>query len=509
MTGNNQGEETEDPRVERIRELLQGRHLIIASNRGPVEFHTGEDGEIHPQRGGGGLVTALDVALEAATNATWVASAITPEDEVVSEQAGGPFMAPTGGPACQIRLIPIGDRAFHRYYNIISNLLLWFMQHYLWDIPHWPNIDETTHVAFGEGYRVVNQLFARNIADIASRTSEESIVMLQDYHLYLCASYLRQEMPSIKIEHFTHIPWCQPDYLRLLPPYMRDEIIEGLLACDVVSFQTSRYARNFLWSCKELTPHEVDIDGGRVKVGKKEVLVTHHPISIDARELSATASSEEINHWRKNLSAKIGRKKKILRVDRVEFSKNILRGFEVFRRFLDLYHEWWGKVVFINYLYPSRMSLAKYRNYLAEIREEVERLNDEFSTKRWEPVLLRVEDNYPQSIAALCDYDVLFVNSLFDGMNLVSKEGAVVNENNGVIILSENAGSYSELADWVIPISPLDTEGSARAINEALLMPEEEKAAWAGELKRAVSSQSAEDWLIGQLEDMEKAKREM
>ncbi|MBN1289332.1 MAG: trehalose-6-phosphate synthase [Actinobacteria bacterium] len=488
-------------RSEKIHQLLKDRTFIVASNRGPVEFRTDEDGIIRPHRGAGGLVSALEGALQTA-QVTWVASAITAEDEIMVNNAGGdPLRIPPEDPTYNVRLIPIGDRTYHRYYNVISNLLLWFIQHYLWDIPIWPDIDEGTHHAWQEGYRVVNRSFAEEIVRAAGG-DEAPVIMLQDYHLYLCARYIRDKLPEAVIQHFTHIPWCQPDYLRLMPRYMKDEIIEGLLSCDCVSFHTDKYARSFLWSCMELTGYDVDLADSTVQVGPRKVLVSHHPISIDWRQLQENASGEAVESEKPNVLRMAGGKRMLLRIDRIDFSKNIVRGFKVYRRFLDKYHEWWGKVVFVALLYPSRLGLVKYRKYIETLEHEVEELNDEFSTRSWQPVVLSVEDNYSQSLAALLEYDVLLVNSLFDGMNLVSKEGAALNTRNGVIILSENAGSFDELEEGVIPINPLDIEEGADAINTALLMDAGDRKRRASIMAEKVRSHTAEDWLLDQIEDI-------
>ncbi|MBU4175079.1 MAG: trehalose-6-phosphate synthase [Actinobacteria bacterium] len=490
-----------------MHQLLEGHSLIFASNRGPVEFRTDEDGTMTPHRGAGGMVSALEAALRG-VNATWVASAMTPEDETVAhDSGGGAFAFPPEDPTYSVRLIPIEGRAYHRYYDVISNLLLWFMQHYLWDIPFWPDVNEHTHRAWAEGYQPVNELFAGELVKAASESPGKPLLMLQDYHLYLCARHIRERMPDALIHHFTHSPWCQPDYLRLLPPYMRNELVEGLLSCDVVSFHTDRYATNFLWCCRQLTDHPVDLARGTVRVGERRVLVRHHPISIDYQGLAREAGTDEVSRHRKEIRHAVGGRKMILRVDRVELSKNILRGFKLYREFLNRYHEWWGKVVFLAFLYPSRLGLAVYRRYIADIEAEVEALNEEFATKSWQPVVLEIEDNYPRSLAGLCEYDVLMVNPLFDGMNLVSKEGAVLNKRNGVLLLSENAGSFDELEGGVIPISPLDVEGGAGALNEALLMNEGERARRASELVRVVRGNTAADWLAGQVEDIMEAGR--
>lgn len=490
-----------------IRQLLEGYSLIFASNRGPVEFRTDEDGRVKPHRGAGGLVSALESALRG-VNATWLASAMTPEDERVAlDSDGGEFGFPPEDPSCSIRLIPVEERAYHRYYNVISNLLLWFMQHYLWDIPFWPDLDGDTHRAWTEGYQRVNDLFAEELVNAASESTARPLIMLQDYHLYLCPRLVRERMPEALLHHFTHSLWCQPDYLRLLPPYMRDEIIQGLLSCDVVSFHTDRYATNFLWCCRQLTGHEVDLENGTVRVGDRRVLVRHHPISIDWRGLTGEAATDEVSRYRKEIRRTVGGRRLILRVDRVELSKNILRGFKVYREFLNRYHDWWGKVIFMAYLYPSRLGLAVYRKYIADIEAEVDALNQEFATKSWQPVILGIEDNYHQSLAGLCEYDVLMVNPLFDGMNLVSKEGAILNDRNGVMLLSENAGSFDELEGGVIPISPMDVEGGAAALNRALRMDEDEKARKAADLAAVVRSNTASDWLTGQVEDVLEAER--
>ena len=494
-----------DRSFEALRPYLADKHLIIAANRGPVIFREDEDGVIRAHRGGGGLVSAMEAALQA-TEATWLASARTKEDEQALEQAeDGRIGIPVDNPHYYVRLLPIEHQTYLWFYNTVSNRLLWFLQHYLWDLSMSPDITDEVHYAWANAYREVNKEFAHAVLDEAQQTEKKPIVLLQDYHLYLCGGYIKEERPDLLIHHFSHCPWVEPDYVRLLPEYMRNEIISGLLACDVVGFHIKRYAQNFLWCCEELLGAEVDFSKSEVMHGDKRTLVRHYPISIEYERLEDQATTPEVERYRKQIRTFAGKKKLILRVDRIELSKNIVRGLRSYRAFLTHYPRYQGKVVFLVLLYPSRGGLSEYRNYEAAILREAAEINDRFGIRGWQPVQVSVEDNFPQSLAGYREYDVLQVNPLFDGMNLVCKEGSILNQRNGVLILSENAGAYDELKEGAISVSPLDIEEGAEALHKALDMGERERKKRAELLKQAIRSNTSATWLARQIESIREA----
>jgi trehalose 6-phosphate synthase len=336
----------------------------------------------------------------------------------------------------------------------------------------------------------------------ARKQDAPPFVLLQDYHLYLAAAMVRKEVPDATILHFTHIPWPGPRYWGILPEFMRRRIHEDMCAADIVGLQTTIDVQNFLHAC------ELMLDGARVDYGRSTVTFREHstyirsyPISIDAAGLEVFARSEEVQAYRETLKPLLG-EQTIVRVDRSEPSKNIIRGLRAWELLLERYPELRGKVNFLQFLVPSRSELGVYQTYTDEIFELVESINDHFGDLEWQPIRVFYEENYPQAVAGMTLYDVLLVNPIIDGMNLVSKEGPLLNKGDGVLILSEMAGSYDQLRDYVLHVSPTDLEGTVRALYTALTMPPEERRRRAAALKRLVQEEDITFWLERQFRDL-------
>ncbi|MGQ9475765.1 MAG: alpha,alpha-trehalose-phosphate synthase (UDP-forming) [Actinomycetota bacterium] len=500
--------ETVTPRL--VRQYLRDKYVIVASNRGPVEFRRDADGRIKPYRGAGGVVTAMSTALMA-TEAVWISASRTREDALVSSGAPGQRLAmPPEKPQYWVKFVTPDKRDYHQYYNVISNSLLWPLQHYLFDITSNPSIGEEIHRAWKEGYRKVNRIFADEIVREIRSTDRKPLVFLQDYHLFLCAAYIRRREPDVLIHHFTHCPWVQPDYLRFLPQPMRRELLQGMLANDVLGFHTHHYVNNFLQCCREAEAVRASVDAKRrvVRLGDRETLVRHYPISIDHESLEKAASRPEVALHRERLRALAGTRKLLVRVDRVEPSKNILRGLQAYELFLRRNPRWHERVIFANLLYPSREDLPLYRNLRREIEELSHTINREYGTLEWDPVYLEIQDNYPRSVAALREFDVLLVNPVIDGMNLVSKEGAVLNSRNGVIILSVNAGAYQELRSGVLPVNPLDVAETAEVIRQALELGERKRKVMSREAREAVQANTSFKWFVQQMRALRYVERQ-
>lgn len=500
--------ETATPR--QVKQYLRDKFVIIASNRGPVEFRRTENGSIRPYRGAGGVVTAMSTALTA-TDAVWISVARTKED-VLTAQAypRRRIPMPLENPQYFVRFLITEKRDFHLYYNVVSNSVLWYLNHYMLDLTGKPCFDEDFHFAWKEGYRKVNRLFAEEIVREIKAQDKKPLVFLQDYHLYLCASYIRNRLPDVLIHHFTHSPWVGPDYLKFLPSPFRRELLEGMLACDVVGFHTSHYAENFLRCCAEsdILHLKVDIRKRMVEREGHRTLVRHYPISIDHEALKKLSTRPEVEQHRQRLRKLAGNRKILLRVDRVEPTKNIPRGLKAYRAFLRRYPEWHEKVVFFHLLYPSRQDLHEYRNLRREIEEEAHSINREFGTLEWDPVHLEIEDNYLRSVASLMEFDVLVVNPVMDGMNLVAKEGAVLNQKDGVIILSTRAGAWGELKGAVISINPLDVMELAEAMRTALRMGEQRRKTLARRAREVVEANTSFRWFLLQMRALQRAERE-
>jgi trehalose 6-phosphate synthase len=476
--------------------------LLLVSNRGPVTFE--DDGSM--VRGTGGLVTAL-TGLAAHREATWIASTLTDGDVAAARRQGGrPFEieAPDGG-TYRIRLIESDPEAYERFYSIFANPMLWFIQHYLWDLSNAPDVRRHEVEAFEFGYNVVNEDLARAVLEEIEEMTEP-VVMVHDYHLYTLPALVRRARPDVFLHHFIHIPWTQPDAWRVLPNKIREEIYEGVLANDIVGFHTQAYRRNFLQCCQDLMGHEVDFDAGIVRCGDREVWVRAYPLPIDWTATQAIAARDAVRGHERELLAR-RRDHLILRVDRADLSKNVLRGFTGFDIFLEQHPEFRERVTFLAQMMPSRTDVAEYAEYLERIEAVVAVVNHNHGTPDWMPIQLKLRDDVEEAMAAYKHYDVLLVNAMFDGMNLVAKEGPVVNERNGVSILSENTGAHEELGEFALSVNPFDVQELADSIHAALTMPEDERARRAAGLRDIVTSRDPGDWIDSQLADIREKAR--
>jgi trehalose 6-phosphate synthase len=484
-------------------EMFAERNLIIASNRGPLEYDMGEHGELVAGRGSGGVVTALNAVSQFA-NLTWVASAMTEGDRRAADLAEAkPLRVEQDGGALNVRFVVSARNTYNRYYNIFCNPLLWFVQHYMWNTPRTPNISRTIYDSWDQGYVPVNRQFGEAIATIAASGAQSPYVMLHDYHLYLAPGEVRTLIPEAVIHHFTHIPWPDPRYWELLPLFMRRAIHQSLCRADIVGMQTLRDTRNFLHSSEAfLDGAEVDYRDSTVRYNGRLTYVRAYPISIDAHALLEFAASPEVEGYRRMLRSHWG-EKTIVRVDRAEPSKNILRGFRAYELLIQRHEEFRGRVKFVAFLVPSRTDIGVYQTYTDEIFELVDAINDEYGVPGWQPIEVFYESNYAQAIAALRDADVTLVNPLIDGMNLVAKEVSLVNDVDGVLVLSEAAGSYDQLREYVLEVGPADIEGTVRALRHALRMGALERRRRARGLRRLVEEEDVRLWLMRQFRDMQ------
>jgi trehalose 6-phosphate synthase len=451
-----------------------------------VSYGRAADGTRTARRGGGGLVTALR-SLVQYHDVTWLASAITEEDRAVADDTFAETAA--DGSPYTLRLVAHDRQAYDWYYNVVANPMLWFVQHSLWELPYVPKIDAAFDRAWAEGYVAVNASFAAAVDAELERTPDAA-VFFQDYHLYLAPRMVRERKPDAALMHFVHIPWPQPDYWSVFPKEARCAIHDGLIANDVIGFQTERWRRNFIYSVRELLGEDVTA---------KTVTA---PISVDAAEFVGLAQSEAVLRAEQEILADRP-EKLIVRVDRTDPSKNIVRGFRAFELYLDAHPEMHRRVGMLALLDPSRQEIPEYAEYLGAIQREARRVSDRFQQSGWRPIDLEIADDFAKSVAAYKQFDVLLVNAIFDGMNLVAKEAPLVNECDGVVVLSENAGAHAELGEWALTVNPFDVEGQAEAIENALAMDADERRGRLDAIRAHVREHDLNRWtdtLLGALD---------
>jgi trehalose 6-phosphate synthase len=480
--------------------LLGDRRLIIATNRGPVTFATAADGTLRPRRGSGGLVTALG-QVGRHVPITWVAAAMSEGDRRAAANPKLLRAAMGDDDSIRLRFAAVERTVYEAAYNVIANPFLWFLQHQMWNLPERPVIDAGVMRAWDRGYVAVNEAFASAVL-AQTRGDRRPRIMLHDYHLYLAAEPIRRARPGAVISHFTHIPWPPSSIWQAIAPRIREGIAIGMLANDVVGFQTERYAHNFLRMIESFVPDaKVDYENRLVTRRRRRTHVRTYPISIDIEATRRVAGSRSARRRADHLMG--GAREQILvRVDRLEPSKNILRGFLAYEALLQRQPRLRGRISFLAFLVPSRTSLREYGQYGRMVQNAVDRINARFGRSGWRPVQLFYENDYAQALAGLSIADVVLVNPLVDGMNLVAKEAVIVSERDAVLVLSETAGAFDQMADGVLAVAPADVVGTADALAEALAMPAEERHRRLAKLRRGVEREDIAWWLRRQLEDL-------
>jgi trehalose 6-phosphate synthase len=484
------------------------RKLIVVSNRGPITYGRDADGERVARRGGGGLVTALRSLVEL-HDVTWIASAMSDEDRAVSVDTGGAAIDEQSrdGSPFRLRLLVHDETAYDWFYNVVSNPMLWFLQHYLWELAYEPSIDIALQHAWDGGYAQVNETFAQAVLE-ELEAEPEAAVFFHDYHLYLAPRLVREHAPDALLAHFVHIPWPQTDYWHVLPDRIRRAVHEGVLANDLVGFHTRQWALNFMRAAIDVADADADFGDGLVNLDERRTLVTVHPISVDPAEFDEMASSEPVLAVERELVERRP-EKLVVRVDRTDPSKNIVRGFRAFELYLEAHPEMYGRVGMLALLDPSRQEIPEYAEYLGAIQREARRVNDRFQQDGWTPIELTIQDNFIGSVAAYKQFDALFVNAIYDGMNLVAKEAPLVNERDGVLILSENAGAHAELGEWALSVNPFDVAGQAEAIHAALTMGESERHARLEAIRAHVREHDVAEWIEAQLADLDRCRAQV
>ncbi|HEY9367332.1 alpha,alpha-trehalose-phosphate synthase (UDP-forming) [Streptomyces sp.] len=448
--------------------------VLVASNRGPVTYVLRDDGALDARRGGGGLVSGLSAV--SAEDSLWVCAALGEGDrEAVRRGVGEPG----------VRMLDIDPAVHADAYNGIANSVLWFVHHLLFQTPLEPTFDAEFRRQWAS-YEAYNRAFAEALA---AEAATGACVLVQDYHLALVPGMLRALRPDLRIGHFSHTPWAPPEYFRMLPDDIAEQLLRGMLGADRLGFLTRRWADAFAACCEAVV-------GG---TGGTELGV--HGLGADADFLRERSHRPDVESAMAALREQIGEgRQAIVRVDRTELSKNIVRGMHAYRHLLETRPELRGRVVHVAFAYPSRQDLAVYRDYTAEVARVAEEINARYGSADWTPVVLHVKDDFARSLAAYRLADVALVNPIRDGMNLVAKEVPVVSDEGCVLVLSREAGAFEELSEDVLAVNPYDVTGTADALERALSMGRAERAERTKRLAAAATALPPQLWFRDQLE---------
>jgi trehalose 6-phosphate synthase len=372
---------------------------------------------------------------------------------------------------------------------VVANPVLWFVQHGLWELKRDPDADLT--VPWRDGYLAANRALAEAAVAELDRAPGAALYV-HDYHLYLVPSLVRSLRPDARIAFFVHIPWVGPDHWTVLAPEIARAVHEGLLACDSVGFHTERWRSAFVDACAAL-----------LERGEDAERASHaNPIAVDTNEFDVLAASDAVRARREQLATDRP-EILVLRVDRTDPSKNAVRGFDAFGRLLEREPGLHGRVVLLALLDPSRQEIPEYVDYRAATERAARLLNERFGCPGWQPVRLEVRDDFPASVAAYAEYDVLLINPVMDGLNLVAKEAPLVNDRDGVLVLSREAGAFAELGDWALGVDPLDVDGQAAALARAITLPAEERRARLDAIRARVRAHDLSAWADRELAELD------
>ncbi len=489
-----------EPVAERVERIAPD--VIFATNRGPVQHSFDAHGDLRAERGAGGVVSGLLCAAQG-RRISWISLAMNEADRFAARQAASHASRLATLPNVASRLVHLAPEAYQYHYDGFSNRVLWFLQHDLATDGQFA--PEQLETYWSKGYVPANEAVARAVTtELATCEHSDELppVVFHDYHLYLAPKLVRERVRGARLQHFIHIPWPEPDVWARLPAEMVRRIYEGLAANDVIGFQTERDVRNFLAGAARYLPGAPRVGDATLRWQGRDLRVAAYPIALTAEAVKAVARTASAEAAARTLLAPLGLdrgRKLILRVDRLEPTKNIVRGFEAYERLLAEHEELREQVVFLALLVPSRESLPIYQRYAEQVQAIIDRVNAQFGTPDWQPIVAVYGNDHARALACMRRYDVLLVNPLIDGMNLVVKEGAILNERDGAIVLSTGAGAYEQLQEGVLAIDPRQSAETADALCEALALSPERRHTLALHTRRVVLGESAGSWLERQL----------
>ena len=478
----------------RIKNILGDRLLIIASNREPY-IHIYKKGKIEYIRPIGGAVTALDPVMRACKG-TWVAYGSGNADRDVVDK-NSEINVPPDDPQYKLRRIWLTKDEENGYYYGYSNKSIWPLFHMAHTRPNFDEVDWAY-------YKIVNQKFADTILDIVK--DQKAFVWIHDYHLLLLGKLLKEKNDKILTSLFLHIPWPNPEAFRICP--QKKEILEGMLANDLLGFHIRYHCSNFMETVNLELEARVDAEKTSVTYGGHETLIRAFPISVDFEEISQSAESKETDKIVKQLKDSLSIGKNIfvmVGLDRIDYTKGIIEKIQAVDRFFEKFPEYKEKVIFIQKGGLSRMHIDKYKELNDKLNSLVEEVNWKHSTEKWSPVLFIRRHMTRKEIVALYKMsDACLVSPVHDGMNLVCKEFiSAKNDLSGILLLSQFTGASRELGEAVF-VNPYDRENFAIAIKEAIELHKTKKEKKMKRLRSVVKENNIYKWAGKFLEELKK-----
>ncbi|WP_227773975.1 alpha,alpha-trehalose-phosphate synthase (UDP-forming) [Haladaptatus pallidirubidus] len=464
---------------------FENRELVLVSNREPYT-HERDDGEIQVVRPAGGLTSALDPMM-ASIGGTWVAwgsgdgdGDVTDEDDCVR--------VPPESPSYDLKRVFLSDEQVTNYYYGYSNKVLW-------PLCHSDTSKMTPNATYWRHYQDTNWQFADAILEQVD--PEKAVIWFQDYHFALAPRYVREQAPDTFCMQFWHIPWPSWEVLHTCPQYR--ELLDGLLANDLLGFHTERYCENFLECVSHALDADIDRERGHIHYDGRTIRVAAFPLGIDAEERRTLAASDEADEEWASLREQYHLPDDGLLavgVDRLDYTKGIEQRLDALEHLWEWYPEYREKLTFVQKASESRGEIEEYQQLQQNVEAEIARINDRFGTDDWTPIVY-IDDHL--SLAALAalyrEGDICLVSSLRDGMNLVAKEFVASQvDDPGVLVLSELVGAHEELGDIALTVHPNDTEAFAATIEKAGEMQPTERSNRMSRLQEQVEANDIGQW---------------
>ncbi|WP_439154411.1 glucosylglycerol-phosphate synthase [Yoonia sp.] len=487
--------------------------LVIVYHRQPYEEAV-ENGKtvFRENSSPNGIVPTLKSFFGSADHGAWVAWKLADDPanpgfdtDVEIDDAYGRYT---------VSRLPLTKEQVSSFYHVSSKEAFWpilhsFKEKYNYDPVDWPT------------FREVNWSFAEAAARKASRGAR---VWVHDYNLWLVPGYLRQLRPDVTISFFHHTPFPAADMFNVLP--WRKEIVESLLACDVVGFHIPRYAANFLSVARSLfdvnTLERHPVDRARISEGTalsersaptliefegRKIAISSSAVGVSVDFIEKRASDSDVQAEARKIKEEMGDAKLIISVGRTDYTKGGMAQLESFERVLEANPDLRGKVRLMHVSVSANRNMMAYEDTQAGLEEAAGRINGRFGTLEWQPIaLISRAIPFDELIKYYLAADVAWITPLADGMNLVCKEYvAARTDNDGVLVLSEFAGAAVEMGSAVIT-NPFSYRSMDTAILQALHMPAEERRERMVALREVVKRYSVSAWGRDQQRAFEEAE---